>query len=175
MIRAAENDDIYVFQARASDPPPKAWRDKTKSEEARDTSQNNSRGLGADRVWLIGDAIHPMLPARGMGGNQAMNDTVDALTSILELNTASKTRALTENDFASAVKQYEDKMLPRAFKWVAASGGTGTKVCPRCFMNLGELASNDYICYSFSSRIVTLAALHYLPWLEFLIWHISSH
>jgi hypothetical protein len=52
MLHSIGNDDIYVFQARASVKPKGNWRRESKV------------AVSNDRVWLVGDAIHPMLPAR---------------------------------------------------------------------------------------------------------------
>jgi hypothetical protein len=57
MLRAIGSDeDIHVFQARASKEPAKNWRDKAQS--------NAVPELGNNHVWLIGDALHAMLPSR---------------------------------------------------------------------------------------------------------------
>jgi hypothetical protein len=64
-----------------------------------------------------------------MGGNQAMNDTADVLPAILSLaNKARSERELYESDFASAVHDYESRMIPRAFYWVKTSSRTGSGV-----------------------------------------------
>jgi hypothetical protein len=55
-MRALDDDDIHVFQARASTEPAKNWRQKAKVAE--------DPGRGHDRVWMIGDSVHPMLPSR---------------------------------------------------------------------------------------------------------------
>jgi 2-polyprenyl-6-methoxyphenol hydroxylase-like FAD-dependent oxidoreductase len=123
MLRSVGDDDIYVFQARASTEPPKHWR--------RDLRKKTS-GAGIDRIWLMGDAIHPMLPSRGMGANQAMNDTADAIAAILDLAEPAKDKkagqTLGEGEYQKAVENYESKMMPRAFGWVRTSGGLGSDV-----------------------------------------------
>ena len=65
-----------------------------------------------------------------MGGNQAMRDTVDILPQIVCLARQAEDGALTEQDFATSVNEYEAKMTPRAFGWVKASGGSGELVSP---------------------------------------------
>lgn len=114
MLRSVGDDDIYVFQPRASTEPPKNWR-----KQARKTC-----GPAVDRLWLMGDAIHPMLPSRGMGANQALHDTADALASILELSKIAKSSLmLPDPEVQRAVDKYESVMIPRAFGWVRSSGG----------------------------------------------------
>ena len=60
-----------------------------------------------------------------MGGNQAMRDTVDMLPHILHLAQKATEKTLKEEDYSTAVNDYEAKMAPRAFGWVKASGGSG--------------------------------------------------
>ncbi|KAL2832207.1 hypothetical protein BJY01DRAFT_254026 [Aspergillus pseudoustus] len=121
LLQAADHDDIYVFQPHASTMPAKAWRDKA--------ATAGEPEAGHCRVWLMGDAIHPMLPGRGMGGNQAMRDTADVLAHILPLaELARDGQAVTDSLVHKAVRDYEDCMIPRAFDWVKKSGGTGMKL-----------------------------------------------
>ncbi|KAK8012301.1 hypothetical protein PG991_009676 [Apiospora marii] len=78
------------------------------------------------RVWLVGDSIHAMLPYRGMGANQAIHDTADALGPLLEL--ARKKRAnggVTDEEVCRQVAVYENAMIPRAFDWVKKSAAQG--------------------------------------------------
>jgi 2-polyprenyl-6-methoxyphenol hydroxylase-like FAD-dependent oxidoreductase len=80
-------------------------------------------------VWLIGDAIHAMMPARGMGANQALHDCADALHALIGLADAAKSSdVLEDRTVAEFVNQYESRMMPRAFSWVQKSGGTNEKV-----------------------------------------------
>ncbi|HSH97500.1 MAG: FAD-dependent oxidoreductase [Methylophilaceae bacterium] len=60
-------------------------------------------------VTLIGDAAHLMSPFSGEGANSAMIDAADLAMSLVQ-----------KSDWVQAVKDYEDKMFPRAE--VAASG-----------------------------------------------------
>ncbi|KAF1808150.1 FAD/NAD(P)-binding domain-containing protein [Eremomyces bilateralis CBS 781.70] len=122
MLRSIGEESINVFQARASKEPPKHWRQKVKSPE--------DPNLGNDHVWLLGDAIHCMLPSRGMGGNQAMCDTADLLPVIKNLAQKAEAGGLSDEDFSIAVTEYESRMFPRAFGWVRTSGGTGDKGPP---------------------------------------------
>lgn len=58
-----------------------------------------------------------------------MNDTADALPILLDLVKKAKIgKPLEEQDFASAVNEYENKIIPRAFGWVKTSGGTGEEL-----------------------------------------------
>jgi hypothetical protein len=59
-----------------------------------------------------------------MGGNQSMRDTATLLPILLNLNRLAQSRPLQNADFEAACKEYEDEMMPRAFKWVEKSGGT---------------------------------------------------
>ncbi|KAF4627829.1 hypothetical protein G7Y89_g10322 [Cudoniella acicularis] len=97
MLRVIDNEeDIYVFQARASTKPKSNWRQKAKSPE--------NSALGNDQVWLMGDAIHPMLPARGMGGNQSLQDAADILPAIKKLSEKVKSgQTLTDADFSASL------------------------------------------------------------------------
>ncbi|KAH6698479.1 hypothetical protein BKA61DRAFT_219061 [Leptodontidium sp. MPI-SDFR-AT-0119] len=122
MLRTISDDSITAFQPRTSTEPPRGWRQKIKNPD--------NLNLGNDHVWMIGDAYHAMLPGRGMGGNQAMRDNVDALPLIVDLARKSKEGTLLEQDYAVAVKTFEKKMTPRAFSWVRASGGSGELVPP---------------------------------------------
>ncbi|KAI8664256.1 Oxidoreductase [Fusarium keratoplasticum] len=110
--------DIMVTQLRAAHRPAARWREK--SAKSGDIKQ------GHPRVWLIGDAIHAMQPNRGAGGNTALADTADLLPQLLHLNALAKSRpdnSVTTAEAKTAVDAYESAMLPRAFRWVAKSGG----------------------------------------------------
>ncbi|KAH6842261.1 hypothetical protein B0I37DRAFT_407360 [Chaetomium sp. MPI-CAGE-AT-0009] len=120
MLRATDSDDIHVFQARVSTEPAKNWRSVVKKKAEPE--------LGHPQVWLLGDAIHPMLPARGMGGNQAMCDTADLLPQLVKLDTTTRDRRLTEEDYVEALGTYEGSMLPRAFGWVKESSRTSDRL-----------------------------------------------
>ncbi|KAH8660858.1 hypothetical protein BGZ60DRAFT_414166 [Tricladium varicosporioides] len=122
MLRVINSDDdIYAFQARVSSKPKSDWRQNAR------TPENPSRGN--DHVWMMGDAIHPMLPARGMGGNQSLQDAADILPAIKKLSEkAGPGQTLTDADFSAFVSEYESLMVPRAFNWVDASGGTGREM-----------------------------------------------
>ncbi|KAK3112403.1 hypothetical protein LTR53_011350 [Teratosphaeriaceae sp. CCFEE 6253] len=100
----------------ASSPVAKDWR--MKAESASDVC------LAHPRVWLLGDAIHAMLPTRGMGGNQAMRDTATILPILVRLDRQYReSRQLSRGVVKQACAEYEDEMIPRAFSWVRKSGG----------------------------------------------------
>jgi len=122
LLQMVRNESMYAYQARASKQPPANWR------KIAQATGDISRG--SDRVWMLGDAIHPMLPSRAMGGNQAMRDTHDIMQAIESLHKKAQVTALTSADFTSAVQEYEGKMIPRAFGWVRASGGLDTDGMP---------------------------------------------
>ena len=71
------------------------------------------------RVILLGDAVHPMTPGRGMGANQALTDA----GKLVELFQASnfENDKPTDEELANVVKVFETDMYNRAFKMVKAS------------------------------------------------------
>jgi 2-polyprenyl-6-methoxyphenol hydroxylase-like FAD-dependent oxidoreductase len=71
------------------------------------------------RVVLLGDAVHPMTPGRGMGANQALTDA----GNLVELLTAARFEGdvLTDNELDDLVREFDAEMYPRAFKMVKAS------------------------------------------------------
>ena len=84
--------------------PPIRMRDMTPAE------------LPKGRITLLGDAIHPMVPFRGEGGNMAMKDGIALATGI-------------ENEHESSVedilKSYEAEMMVRTTRSVLASRKAG--------------------------------------------------
>jgi 2-polyprenyl-6-methoxyphenol hydroxylase-like FAD-dependent oxidoreductase len=68
--------------------------------------------LPPGRVTLLGDAIHPMVPFRGEGGNMAMKDGM-ILAQNLALNEAGNVQEV--------LKLYEAEMSERTTKSVLAS------------------------------------------------------
>ncbi|KAL4781311.1 FAD/NAD(P)-binding domain-containing protein [Aspergillus varians] len=110
-----DTEDLYIAKLRASTQPPSNWRD---------IRQACSTEEGHARVWLIGDAIHCMLPNRGQGGNQALHDCADILPELVALNAqVISGRSLSTEDIRRACVRYEAKMFPRVFAWVKKSGG----------------------------------------------------
>ena len=59
----------------------------------------------------------------GMGGNQSLLDTTDLLPVLLTLAKKAKQGHISTADMEAACKSYECAMMPRAFGWVAKSGG----------------------------------------------------
>ncbi|KAH7191817.1 uncharacterized protein B0J16DRAFT_315526 [Fusarium flagelliforme] len=113
LIDAVDNEDLMTTPWRyAKSDTPVDWRQKL-------LSKTSDVGTAHPRVWLIGDSIHPMLPSRGMGANNAIHDTADALGPLLEL---ARTDGLLTDDVVSAqLDIYEKAMMPRAFSWVKKS------------------------------------------------------
>ncbi|EWY79605.1 hypothetical protein FOYG_17240 [Fusarium oxysporum NRRL 32931] len=108
---------FYAYTPRVGTEPPVDWRAKIRG------SQDET--LGHPRVWLMGDAIHPMLPSRGMGGNQALRDTATILPLLVGLSQDSESGNVpTTEKVTRQLQLYETEMIPRAFGWVKKSGGT---------------------------------------------------
>ncbi|KAF5633096.1 uncharacterized protein FTJAE_7274 [Fusarium tjaetaba] len=117
VIKVIKSEQVYVFEPRATKRPALNWRSKVR------TAANPN--LGHPRVWLMGDAMHVMLPNRGMGGNQAMLDTTVISPLIQRLDKAMTTDGALETEVvAAACEEYEREMIPRTFYWVETSGGT---------------------------------------------------
>ncbi|KAH7183702.1 uncharacterized protein B0J16DRAFT_374097 [Fusarium flagelliforme] len=117
VIQVIKSEQVYVFEPRATRRPALDWRSKVR------TAANPN--LGHPRVWLMGDAMHVMLPNRGMGGNQAMLDTTVILPLIQRLDKVMTTDGVLETEVvAAACEEYEREMIPRTFYWVETSGGT---------------------------------------------------
>ncbi|KAH7114917.1 hypothetical protein EDB81DRAFT_893025 [Dactylonectria macrodidyma] len=114
MIDLVRSTDPYILKGRASVRPARNWRRKVAS--------STEPERGHPRVWMLGDAMHAMLPNRGMGGNQAMQDTATILPLLTKL--ASQPYKPSTQDIERAGQEYEDEMIPRAFTWVAKSGGS---------------------------------------------------
>lgn len=67
--------------------------------------------LPRGRVTLMGDAVHPMTPFRGEGGNMAMKDGF----------VLAKTLAMANKNIQDVLKVYETEMTERATESVLAS------------------------------------------------------
>ncbi|KAM0300593.1 hypothetical protein ACHAPM_006910 [Fusarium culmorum] len=105
MIRGQE---IHTFRPRAAVRPSLDWRKNVRS------PQEPLRGH--PRVWLMGDAMHAMMPNRGMGGNQAMLDTKVIVPFLERLNyLAKKTGSVSEEAIGVACDEYEREMIPCSF------------------------------------------------------------
>ncbi|KAF5698521.1 NADP-binding Rossmann-like domain-containing protein [Fusarium mundagurra] len=118
LVDALDASAIQGFPVRTAKHTPVNWRQKAL---ARSTASSD-RNIANPRVWLMGDAIHPMLPSRGMGANQAIHDAADALSPLLEL---ARQKALhgccTDQQVQAQLALYEAAMIPRAFVWVKRS------------------------------------------------------
>ncbi|KAI8164506.1 hypothetical protein K4K49_010981 [Colletotrichum sp. SAR 10_70] len=81
--------------------------------------------LTTEEKWDAAELlIRDWSPQQGMGGNQSMLDTADALPLLTRLAEKAKTANGTrEQDFMEACKSYEGAVIPRAFEWVRQSGG----------------------------------------------------
>ncbi|KAK2023936.1 FAD/NAD(P)-binding domain-containing protein [Colletotrichum zoysiae] len=71
------------------------------------------------RVILIGDAMHPMTPGRGMGANQALTDAGN-LVNLFQQTTFEKS-VPSDGELAALVRTFDAEMYKRAFKMVKAS------------------------------------------------------
>ncbi|KAF4445492.1 FAD/NAD(P)-binding domain-containing protein [Fusarium austroafricanum] len=80
--------------------------------------------LPRGKVTLIGDAIHPMVPFRGEGGNMAMKDAISLTASLVEAGEAS--------NLTDALKGYEEEMTERCTKSVLNSRAS---TFPQDFLN----------------------------------------
>ncbi|KAL5592397.1 hypothetical protein FOBRF1_013423 [Fusarium oxysporum] len=117
VIQVIKSEQVYIFEPRATKRPAPNWRSKIR------TAANPN--LGHPRVWLMGDAMHVMLPNRGMGGNQAMLDTTVISPLIQRLDKVMAADGELETEVvAAACEEYESEMIPRTFYWVETSGGT---------------------------------------------------
>lgn len=55
VINLLKDTDMHIYRPRASTRPSKDWRRQV---------QAQGEGKGHPRVWLMGDAVHAMLPNR---------------------------------------------------------------------------------------------------------------
>ncbi|KAL0782009.1 hypothetical protein CaCOL14_003343 [Colletotrichum acutatum] len=116
IIGVFRGQEMYYGAPRVSSRPSMNWRKSVVSAD--------DKRLGNPHIWLIGDSLHSMFPSRGMGGNQAMRDTADALPLLVRLaETARTTNGVKEDDITQACDKYEGAVIPRAFEWVKRSGG----------------------------------------------------
>ncbi|KAF5976253.1 hypothetical protein FBULB1_7028 [Fusarium bulbicola] len=119
LVDAVDDEAIMTTPWRyAKNDTPIDWRRQllSKSESKSDSTIANPR------VWLIGDSIHPMLPSRGMGANNAIHDTADALGPLLELAKLKNANgSVTDEQVGDQLAVHENSMMPRAFEWVEKS------------------------------------------------------
>jgi 2-polyprenyl-6-methoxyphenol hydroxylase-like FAD-dependent oxidoreductase len=71
------------------------------------------------RVILLGDAVHPMPPSRGMGANQALADAGNLVD--LFHQTTFKQGVPSDGELAALVRTFDEEMLTRAFRVVKSS------------------------------------------------------
>ncbi|KAF5566884.1 FAD dependent oxidoreductase [Fusarium phyllophilum] len=71
------------------------------------------------RVILLGDAVHPMPPSRGMGANQALTDAANLVD--LFHQTTFKQGMPFDEELAALVRTFDEEMLNRAFNVVKSS------------------------------------------------------
>ncbi|KAF5695346.1 hypothetical protein FDENT_428 [Fusarium denticulatum] len=119
LVDAVEDDAIMTTPWRyAKNDTPVDWRQQLLSKSENKADPN----IANPRVWLIGDSIHPMLPSRGMGANNAIHDTADALGPLLELAKLKIADGnVTDEQVGGQLAVYEKAMMPRAFEWVKKS------------------------------------------------------
>lgn len=119
LVDAVDNEALMTTPWRyAKSDTPINWRQLLL---AKDEKKSNP-DIANPRVWLIGDSIHPMLPSRGMGANNAIHDTADALQPLLALAKLKSSHGVVRDDQVSTpLAVYEKAMIPRAFGWVKKS------------------------------------------------------
>ncbi|KAI8241420.1 hypothetical protein K4K55_012417 [Colletotrichum sp. SAR 10_96] len=116
MIDLMRGAPLHIYVPRVAKRPVQNWRQNIRTEDKPE--------LGHPRIWLMGDAIHAMLPPRGQGRNQAMYDADKMLPFLTGLASQySGKNGVSTEEMAKAVIQYESEMIPRAFDWVRKSGG----------------------------------------------------
>ncbi|KAH7393682.1 hypothetical protein BKA64DRAFT_746705 [Cadophora sp. MPI-SDFR-AT-0126] len=153
ILNLVRGSDLYMYRARVSRRPEKNWRAKVSSKEIPER--------GHPRIWLMGDAMHAMLPSRGMGGNQSMRDAATILPLLVRLYThAQQGKGSSTEAITAACKEYEDEMIHRTFEWVAKSGGS--KILPidtatllgKIFIFVAAQVMNlAYVWYSFTDLL----------------------
>ncbi|KAF4936199.1 hypothetical protein CGCF245_v006852 [Colletotrichum fructicola] len=91
----------------------------------RDRMPQEFDALTTEKKWDAAELlIRDWSPQQGMGGNQSMLDTADALPLLTRLAEKARTaNGASEQDFIEALHAYEGAVIPRAFEWVRQSGG----------------------------------------------------
>ncbi|KAL5619947.1 hypothetical protein FOBRF1_003193 [Fusarium oxysporum] len=119
LVDAVDEEAIMTTPWRyARNDTPVDWRQQLLSTN----EKKSDPSIANPRVWLIGDSIHPMLPSRGMGANNAIHDTADALGPLLELaKLKNMYGSVTDEQVGDQLAVYEKAMMPRAFEWVKKS------------------------------------------------------
>ncbi|TLD11695.1 hypothetical protein PspLS_11814 [Pyricularia sp. CBS 133598] len=122
LIDALEPDALQSVPLRQAKDTPADWRRRARA----DPAHADDPDVAHPRVWLLGDSIHPMLPNRGMGANNAICDTADMLGPLIELAREKKKRGHVPDEVARAqVEVYENAMIPRSMSWVKTSAQQG--------------------------------------------------
>ncbi|KAI8255237.1 hypothetical protein K4K58_005809 [Colletotrichum sp. SAR11_239] len=100
MIDLMRGAPLHIYVPRVAKRPAKNWRQNVRTEDKPE--------LGHPRIWLMGDAIHAMLPPRGQGGNQAMYDAGKMLPFLTGLASQHPgTNGVSTEEIAKVVVQYE--------------------------------------------------------------------
>ncbi|KAH7109200.1 hypothetical protein EDB81DRAFT_821893 [Dactylonectria macrodidyma] len=116
MVEVMRGAPLHIYRPRTAKKPAKEWRKKVQNKDKPE--------LGHPRVWVIGDAMHAMLPPRGMGGNMAMLDAGEVLPFLVDLAAKDKLDKRVSNaEIEKALYVFENKMITRSFDWVKKSGG----------------------------------------------------
>ncbi|KAJ1324647.1 FAD-dependent urate hydroxylase [Microdochium nivale] len=117
LVDAVDEDELVTTPSRSSKLDTRIdWRGRLLA------SGDHEPEIANPRVWLIGDSIHVMLPSRGMGANNALCDTADALPPLLQLaEQHSSAGFITDDEVFRQLAKYEQVMVPRAFGWVKKS------------------------------------------------------
>ncbi|KAH7159502.1 hypothetical protein B0J13DRAFT_642857, partial [Dactylonectria estremocensis] len=116
MVEVMRGAPLHIYRPRTAKKPAKEWRKKVQNKD--------NPELGHPRVWVIGDAMHAMLPPRGMGGNMAMLDAGEALPFLVDLAAKDRLDKRVSNaEIGKALSAFENKMITRSFEWVKKSGG----------------------------------------------------
>ncbi|RBQ76967.1 hypothetical protein FVER14953_12348 [Fusarium verticillioides] len=71
------------------------------------------------RIILLGDAMHPMPPSRGMGANQALTDAANLVDLFHKATFRQGTPS--DQELAALVRTFDEEMLNRAFNVVKSS------------------------------------------------------
>lgn len=115
MLETVSDADPYVYTSHVSERPPPDWRARARRSDLHDPVK------GHPRIWLMGDAMHAMLPYRGMGGNQSMLDA-GCMLPYLQRLTALRAQP-SDQQVQEVQREYESEMMERTFAWVEKSGG----------------------------------------------------
>ncbi|KAI1847544.1 hypothetical protein JX265_000795 [Neoarthrinium moseri] len=147
ILELCRGQEMFILSPRVGIKPTENWR--------KEVATASKGAAGSPHVWLMGDALHPMLPNRGMGGQQAMHDAADVLPLIRKLAAkASTPQGLQPEDFQTACDTYEKGMIPRAFEWVRKSGGDN-------FVPVDLSKTLDRLLLGMFSHIIPAARLGY--------------